>query len=71
MKRPVSWHKECLVNQYRSAERRHMEALRELDAANQDMKHADEYHAQIELAEAKGKTAFDSERFGVKRVKAK
>ena len=71
MKMLVSRHKECLVNQYESAERRHIEALRELDAANQDMRRADEYHAQIKLAEAKGKTAFDRERFGVKRVKAK
>lgn len=62
MKRSLEWHKECLRNQYAYAEIKRIDALRDLDAATQIAKLADEYRAQIELAEARGLTEFDQDR---------
>lgn len=69
MKRPISWHKECLANARDSARRARDEAQRMLYQAADLERQCIAYDAQIIRAEEMGVTEFDRDKFG-KSVRA-
>jgi len=69
MKRPLSWHKQNLLNMRYSlhaAEARVELASKDRDKIRQSLALAEE---QIALAETRGLTEYDNERLGIKRVR--
>lgn len=63
IKRPLSWHRECLQNQRANLareEEQHERRATELERRRRDVAFSE---AQIAEAEARGLTEFDSERF--------
>ena len=71
MKKPISWHKECLANRivFMCKKEKTIEQL-ETEVFN-DENEIDFYKTQIDLAEERGLKEFDNTRLGVKRTKEK
>lgn len=68
MKRPLSWHRECLANQIASRDR----ALEAVKRAQRDYeRHVDDVEilrAQVERAEREGLVEFDRDKFNKPRT---
>lgn len=66
---PILWHQQCLENQ-KAYLARELYSLKRMQMFVERLKaEADFYELQIETAIAQGKTAFDCDRFMIKRPK--
>ena len=65
-KEPLSWHRECLINQQRTLNEEQARMDRQAKHLAQRWKEYLYYMAQIQRAEKEGRDGFDSERFTVK-----
>lgn len=67
MKKPITWHRECLANAERSLAEREASLAREAVSVERDRASLAFRRRQIEEAETRGLAEFDSERLLVKR----
>ena len=67
-KKPVAWHKECLVNWANTIEREMDDVKRRQEALARTRSRYSFYLGQVQEAIHRHKDSFDSERFMVKRI---
>jgi hypothetical protein len=68
MKRPISWHEDCLVNQKRSLQQEKERLERAQKSYDDLLTRVIFYEQQIIEAKIKGKNDFDSNKFNIKKV---
>jgi hypothetical protein len=69
MKRPISWHEECLINRRKAYERKMLDLINMQKSVGRDQIELAILIHQIEQAKKKKKDGFDSEKFLVSRAK--